>query len=81
MKTEVKKDGFNELKELVDFMKAEGVLKLQTANCSIEVHPSYLGRTDSVETQPEPREIPPELTPEEKMTRAKRIMGEMLGGI
>lgn len=77
---EEKKDGFVELKELVDFMKKEGVLKLQTTNCSIEVHPAYLGRSDTMD-MPEKTTEESIITPEERLDRAKRAMSEMLGGL
>lgn len=77
---EEKQDGYGDLKKLVDFMKLEGVLKLQTANCSIEVHPAYLGRSD-YQDMPEKTEQENIVTPEERLEKAKRAMSEMLGGL
>lgn len=74
------RDGFEEVKEIAKMMKAEGIIKLQTSNCSIEIHPAYLGRTEQNEVV-EQKEKPVELTPEERIRRARQALGEMMGGI
>ena len=79
---EERKDGFSDLKDLVDFMKREGVLKLQTANCSIEVHPAYLGRTsEDLGSQTEQRDESKKMSREEVVSRAKRALNELSGSI
>ena len=74
-------DGF-EIRELAKLMREEGIVKMQTSNCLIEIHPSFLIRIpiNDEEIIKEKEEIF-ELSSEEKIARAKQQLNQMMGGI
>lgn len=73
------KAGF-ELRDLAKIMKEEGITKLQTANCCIEMHPSFLERKFAEEKE-EKRFESDSRSSEEIIANAKMRLNNMLGGL